>query len=320
MSRGVPEVSVVIPSYDGSARLRRLLSQLARQNLPKDAFEVVVVDDGSPRELADQLDPADYPFDLRVVRQENAGAAAARHRGAMNARGGTLVFVDDDMEVPEEFLASHAAYHAGDDRCVVLGRMHGSRGAQGLMARWYQFHLDKKAALFAARRLPIRGTFMFGGNVSMRRADYLASGGFEAKLRRGHDVELGLRLEKMGLRFEFSERAWSRHSPEEHELQWWRDRAMLYGRVDWTISKMHPDAGHASPWRWWREMNPLIRPFIQLALRAPGMAKRVASAVLGIAHALDAARLDGVALKAITVAYTVDYFRGVRAEIGSLDA
>jgi len=154
----------------------------------------------------------------------------------------------------------------------------------------------------------------------MRRADYLASGGFDPTLRRGHDVELGLRLEKMGLRFEFSERAWSRHSPEEHELSWWRERAMLYGRVDWRISKMHPDATHASPWRWLREMNPMIHPFIQIALRAPEAAKKVASAVLGLAHALDAARLGAVALKAITVAYTVDYFRGVRAEIGALEA
>ena len=320
MSGEAPKLSVVVPSYEGGARVRRLLSQLASQTLRPDAFEVVVVDDGSPTPLWEALDRADWPFALSVLRQQNAGAAAARHLGATRSRGRILLFVDDDMEVPEDFVESHAAHHTGEEKRVLLGRMRAGAGGSGLMERWHQLHLDRKAAQFSADRGAIRGNSMFSGNVSMRREDYFAAGGFDATLRRGHDMELGLRLEKIGARFEFSEKAWSRHAPDPHGLPWWRERAMLYGRIDRRIWRKHPEARHASPWRWLRETNPLIRPFIALALRAPEVAKVVGSAVLRAAHGFDAVRLDAVALKAVTVAYTMDYFRGVRAEIGPLEA
>lgn len=308
-----PRVSVVVPSYEGAARVRRLLSNLAQQTAVG-TFEVVVVDDGSPTVLAEQVDPSAYPFALKLVRQANAGAASARHRGATQAKGELLLFVDDDMEVPDTFVAAHAERHAGGEQVVVLGRMRGHEGKCGLMERWHQFHLDRYAQKYATGKLPIRGNALFSGNVSMRRADYVAAGGFDASLRRGHDAELGLRLEKLGVRFTFAEEAWSRHAPEDHALAWWRDRAMLYGRVDLRIARKHPDAAHASPWRWLRQMNPASRPFIHLALKAPSVARVVGGAVLDAAHALDAAGLNAVAIKAVSLAYTMDYFRGVHEE------
>ncbi|MGH2348089.1 MAG: glycosyltransferase family 2 protein, partial [bacterium] len=48
-----PDVSVVLPTYNDAAVLRCALAHLARQSLPPDAFEVVVVDDGSTDETWD---------------------------------------------------------------------------------------------------------------------------------------------------------------------------------------------------------------------------------------------------------------------------
>jgi GT2 family glycosyltransferase len=310
-------LGVVVPSFEGAGRVGRLLAQLGRQTLAPERFEVVVVDDGSKTPLSEVLDPCGHPFGLRVLWQPNGGAAAARHRGALATEAPLLVFIDDDMEVEPDFLQAHLRAHQDGRPKVVLGRMRGpAGGVPGLFERWHQTHLDRKAATLRQGGL-IPGKMLFSGNVSMRRCDYLAVGGFDPSLRRGHDAELGLRLQKHGVPFVFCEQAFSRHGPEDHPLQWWRERAALYGRVDQRIWSKHPDIPQASPWQLARQMSPLARPFIALAVHAPQAAGWLAERVLRAAMVLDGAGQQALALKVVTLGYTLDYFRGLRLELGS---
>jgi len=93
-----PAVSVVIPSYNRAAVLGRAINSVIAQTF--DDWEIVLVDDGSTDDTdallaryADRLGPK-----LRVIRQENAGAAAARNRGIDAARGVFVAFLDSDDE------------------------------------------------------------------------------------------------------------------------------------------------------------------------------------------------------------------------------
>lgn len=91
-----PRLSVVVPTCDRAEALAALLERLARQSLPADEFELVVVDDGSRRPLA--LDPAAQPFPLRVLHQPNAGPGAARNRAFAVCRA-PLEAVQEDVEL-----------------------------------------------------------------------------------------------------------------------------------------------------------------------------------------------------------------------------
>jgi len=121
-----PQVSVVVATHDRPERLAALLAGLRAQSLASDAFEVVVVDDGSvtpgPQTvLAAELERG--ALSLRAVRHwAPRGTAAARNSGWRAARGALVGFTDDDC-VPEaswltEALAV-AREHAG---AVVQGR------------------------------------------------------------------------------------------------------------------------------------------------------------------------------------------------------
>ncbi len=116
-----PRLSVVVATYNRAELIQRLLHQLARQTLPASDFEVVVVDDGSREPVAPVLEQLELPYGLRVETQANAGAAAARHRGVLAARGEVVLITDDDMQVAEDFLARHLARHPRGSRNVVIG-------------------------------------------------------------------------------------------------------------------------------------------------------------------------------------------------------
>lgn len=100
---GMPQVSVVIPVYNASKFLRETLGHVFAQTF-KD-YEVIVVDDGSTdnsvgvvEEMAEQ-----YARTVRIIRQANRGAAAARNTGARVAQGQYLAFLDaDDIWYPQK--------------------------------------------------------------------------------------------------------------------------------------------------------------------------------------------------------------------------
>jgi glycosyltransferase involved in cell wall biosynthesis len=86
-------VSVIIPVFNGQAYLAEALSSVASQSV-KD-IEIIVIDDGSTDSTYDVIRAFGDPR-LRYLRQERAGAAAARNHGVNLAKGPLLAFLDAD--------------------------------------------------------------------------------------------------------------------------------------------------------------------------------------------------------------------------------
>ncbi|MBN1529079.1 MAG: glycosyltransferase [Thermoleophilaceae bacterium] len=94
-----PAMSVVVATHNRSLRLRQLLAGLRAQTLPLDAFEVVVVDDGSSDATQEVLTAEARRGDLRLCIPPpvaRAGPAAARNAGWRLARAPFVAFTDDD--------------------------------------------------------------------------------------------------------------------------------------------------------------------------------------------------------------------------------
>lgn len=92
--QSLPLVSVVIPTHNRSALVRRALDSALNQDYPK--LEIIVVDDGSKDDTAEVL--AQYE-DVSVIRLDsNQGGAAARNHGIRAASGELVAFLDSDDE------------------------------------------------------------------------------------------------------------------------------------------------------------------------------------------------------------------------------
>ena len=118
-----PLISVVIPTYQRAPLLERSLESLTEQTLPRDAFEVVVVDDGSSdwtqsvcTKLADELP-------LRYFRIENSGISAAKNLGLFASQAPLVLFFDDDDLADPGLLEAHVEAHRAhpEESVAVLG-------------------------------------------------------------------------------------------------------------------------------------------------------------------------------------------------------
>jgi GT2 family glycosyltransferase len=315
--RDSPALSVVIATHNRPGPLARLLKQLGRQTLPASEFEVVVVDDGSEPPVQPALHELQTPFALRWLRQARGGPAAARHRGALEARGRLLVVVDDDMQVPPGFLESHRDAHASLP-AAVIGRMRPDP-ALARMPLFERFHaqmLERFVSDVAAGRTVLRGIHLYTGNASFPRASYMEVGGFDLELDRSEDIELGLRLERAGLKPLLCEAAYSVHSSDHQSWGVWLRRAFRYGVCDQRIHRKHPDALEASPWRIYSLMSPVARPLLLASVCLPAAGWVAGRLALILARALDGLGVRRAALAGTALLYGIEYYRGVRAEAG----
>ncbi len=317
--------SVVIATYNRHTLLRRLLEALDRQTLEPSRYEVIAVDDGSRDDVREALFDLKTRYSLRVERQANAGAAAARQRGADLARGVTLVIIDDDMQVSANFLEKHLERHremlaSAEGNTVVLGRLRPSANLADmpLFERFYARVLAEKAEAFASGQAQVRGHDLYTGNVSLPRALFLKAGGFDATFRALEDEELGIRLEKAGASFAFANEAESVHGSDWTSRTAWMARARRDGVYQAKVSRKHPDHHEASPWRHLPNLNPVSRPFMALSLTLPRATAVVANVAIRTASAFDRLGLEPVAIAGATFVYGLQYYRGVREETGGV--
>jgi len=99
-----PQISVIICTHNPRADyLKRVLDALNVQTLPKEQWELLLVDNASKEKLATKLDLSWHPH-ARHIREDELGLTAARCRGIIESKWDGLVFVDDDNVLAPDYL------------------------------------------------------------------------------------------------------------------------------------------------------------------------------------------------------------------------
>ena len=191
--------SIVIPTYNRQPILEKCLRALENQRLTDrtvENYEVVVVDDGSTDGTLNWLKTHQAEFPHVVSYEQNhQGPSAARNLGVQQAKGDTIIFIDSDLVVTEQFLQSHATAlkteekALNSDRLFTYGAVINTCNFENPTAEPYKI-TDFSAAYFAT------------GNVAIKKKWLEQAGLFDTRfqLYGWEDLELGVRLKELGLK------------------------------------------------------------------------------------------------------------------------
>jgi GT2 family glycosyltransferase len=239
-----PRISVIIPTYQRAPLLERSLESLTEQTLPRDEFEVIVVDDGSSdwthsvcTKLAEQLP-------LRYFRIENSGIAAAKNLGVFAAQAPLLLFFDDDDVADARLLEAHVDAHREnpDEKVAVLGYTTWSSELEVSPIMEYVTEIGQH--LFSYRNLEdgqrLDYTYFWGGRSSCKRSLLTTYGSFDQDLSGIEDMELGFRLAKQGLKV-IHTRAAKSYMVRSVSFDQFAERCLKRGRALWRFTQRHPD-------------------------------------------------------------------------------
>jgi glycosyltransferase involved in cell wall biosynthesis len=180
-------VSAVIPVHNGAEFVGEAVRSVLVQTHP--VLECIVVDDGSSDATGDVL--AAFGDKVRVIRQSQSGVSSARNRGAGEARGELVAFLDhDDAWLPEKLERQLAALGAGDTMVVCALQVVDAGGTPQQV--WRLGPTDERL---------VRGMLLFDGTPTLscsssgvvRRERFLEMGGFDPVLSMSADWDLMLR-------------------------------------------------------------------------------------------------------------------------------
>lgn len=219
----MPEISVIIPTYNRAESLKRTLKALATQDLAPNRYEVIVVDDASSddtgrivRDFIAEHSLAQWQY---LRHGENGGRPSALNSGILAAGAPLVAFIDDDLVPCRNWVSAHVARHQRETRpAAVVGKVSYPEDwiAKSNLIRFrnsrYIGHNKDTARALAGTALSAR--YFAGGNSSLSRTTLIEVGMFDARMRRGQDGELAFRLQQKGLIFVYAADAAALHYAE----------------------------------------------------------------------------------------------------------
>ena len=203
----LPAVTVVVPAYNEAVGIERAVRSFAASDYPD--LEVVVVDDGSSDDTA-SIVGALVSDRVRLVRQDNAGKAAALNTGISLSAGDVVVMVDGDT-VFEPDTVRRLVEPLADERVGAVSGNTKVGNRAGLLGRWQ--HIEYVSGFNLDRRMyeVLQCTPTVPGAIGAFRRDVLTEVGGVSGDTLAEDTDLTLAIGRTGRRVVYADdaRAWT---------------------------------------------------------------------------------------------------------------
>lgn len=236
----MPEISVVIPTYNRLDTLSRVVPTLLAQDLEPSQYELLVCDSNSTDGTAEYLATvAQRHTNVRHLAGAYGGRAAARNAGIAQARGDVVLFNDADIFASPDLLSVHLRRHRERTGIAVVGLEVQCRDFEEY--EYKRDHPEARGHLHPPSRRKLSWLYFLTGNASVRRADLLRAGCFDESFTGyGHeDLELGYRLARLGIEIVYEPRAVNYHC-QDVAYGDQKEKMRLAGRSTARFYRKHP--------------------------------------------------------------------------------
>ncbi|MBV6622782.1 MAG: glycosyltransferase [Rivularia sp. (in: Bacteria)] len=233
-----PEVSVVVPIYNGTADLPELINCLMAQTYPEDRVEYLLVDnnssDGTSKLL--KLASENSPIKIRALSEKEIQSSyAARNTGIREAAGEIIVFTDADCRPLPNWLEKLVKPFINTNIVIVAGEITALPSSNLL-----EKYADRQETL--SQKHTLANKFCAYGqtaNLAIRRLALEKAGLFRPYLTTGGDADICWRILQLEIgTLEFAPEAIVQHrhrtTLKELKSQWQR-----YGRSNSYLHELH---------------------------------------------------------------------------------
>jgi len=237
--------SVIVPTHDRHAALRRCLAGLVTAERPREGFEVLVVDDGSRTPVGPFDRGIEQALRLRILRRSQGGPGAARNTGAAEARGPVLVFTADDCVPARDWLMRLAERTEAAPEHLVGGSIENGL-PNDLFATCNHRIIEYLYEVFNAD--PDQARFFTPNNMALPARGFARIGGFDESIgSTGEDRDLCHRWHRAGMPMCWASEAVVRHEHPQSLFGFLRQQ-YAYGRGSGRFhARRHHDAGERTP-------------------------------------------------------------------------
>jgi len=195
-----PLVSVVIPAYQCAGTISKALDSVFAQTFT--AYEVILVNDGSPDSPKLRRVLAPYLVRIRYIQQANRGPSGARNAGIQRAQGKYIAFLDSDDFWLEHHLENQVRLLAQDPS---LGLVYANPLIlDGSTPVGDAFGLIPQSSPVTFQSLALETSRIPTSSVVASREQIVKAGFFDETMRRCEDFDLWLRMAHNGCRIAFS--------------------------------------------------------------------------------------------------------------------
>lgn len=117
-------LTAIICTYNRAKYIGNLLERIAQNDLEKDAYEIVLVDNNctdNTRAVCEAFTKAHKDVNFRYVVEPEQGLSAARNKGIKEAKGDVIVYIDDDALVDTDYMRTYAEWFAAHPETMACG-------------------------------------------------------------------------------------------------------------------------------------------------------------------------------------------------------
>lgn len=225
----LPEVSIVVPVYNGAKTIEDCILSLLALDYPQEKVALLVVDNASTDRTPEIL--RRHSSALRIVYEKKRGPAAARNKGLVHAQGEVVAFTDADCVVDRGWLQHLVAPLQDPHIGIVGGKNLAKRPANFVESFGEQIH-DHDAAINRYQP-PYVITMNWASRLKV-----LKEFKFDEALRRGEDGDLSYRIFQAGYRFTYQPDAVIYHQNEATLLGLFRE-GLQHGFYAVPVIKKH---------------------------------------------------------------------------------
>lgn len=192
------KISIIIHTYYRYKYLDKVLKIISKQTVKP--FEIIISDQTPLCDRPENFYENFKELPLKIINLDKPLHAPAQNIGAKASSGDLLIFLDDDCEFKEDFIEQHINVMDTENVDVVVGPNSLTPELPDNLEKSFTWRRDPLS--FFIKKVPFKWNGMViyttGGNTSVKREFFFKVKGYDEKIPRMADVELGFRLYKIG--------------------------------------------------------------------------------------------------------------------------